>query len=292
MSKHVLVTGGCGFIGKNVCFELLRRGYAVDVIDLKFDSDLKSKGVKIICSDVREIENNIDNSVDYKFILHLSGILGTSELFGDPVFAVENNVIGALKVIQYALKKQNIKVFFPSKPNSWNNIYSVTSQAVEKIGLTYKVHYGLDVRVLRLWNVYGPFQNNLSVRKIIPTWIRSAFQDGVIEIYGDGEQLINNIYVYDVSKYIVDLMELTECSAQVMKIGGFFQTTVNELAGMIKKEISQNLIIKYLPMRVGEEGAYLFDGDVDIEDVVGVRYVTDFVEGLKNTIYWYQANVL
>lgn len=293
MFKKVLVTGGCGFIGRYVSLELLKRGCLVDIIDLNRDSELESLGINIIQCDVRNIENYADPSTGYDSIYHLSGLLGTSELFFDPVKAVEVNIIGALKVLLYAQKNKQIKIFFPSKPNEWNNIYSVTSQAIEKIGLSYKEFYDIDVRILKLWNVYGPFQEAGLVRKAVPTWITNAINNKAIEIYGDGEQLINNIYVIDAAKYIVDYMELNYLPPTPLEIKAVHQLTANDLAIVINK-LSNNKCseFKYLPMRTGEDNKCKFKQYLFVDDLLGVCYKTDFLKAMKSTISWYEKNML
>ena len=293
MLRKVLVTGGCGFIGRHVCLELLNRGYLVDVIDLKYDAELESLGAHIIQGDVRDIEHYADNQSGYESIYHLSGLLGTSELFADPVKAVEVNIIGALRVLLYAQNVKKIKIFFPSKPNEWNNIYSVTSQAIEKLGLSYREFYDLDVRILKLWNVYGPFQNTELTRKVVPTWIKSAITNEAIEIYGDGKQLINNIYVIDAAKYIIDYMELNGLTSIPMEIKAVHQLTANELAVAIKR-ITNNSgsELKYLPMRIGEKNNCTFKSYPFIDDLLGKYYKTDFCEAMINTVLWYTKNML
>ena len=287
MSEKVVVTGGCGFIGKHLCVELLHRGYDVYALDLCVDLELVRLGVKVFRGDVRHLNEFGQLFNGCSTIYHLSGLLGTSELFQDPLKAVDVNIVGALNVLEIA-RKNNVKLFLPTKPNEWDNIYSMTSSAVQKSGMAYKKFFGLDVRILKIWNVFGPRQKMNSVKKVFPVWIKSLRFGDAIEIFGDGMQLIKSVFVFDLVKYMADYMEYSAEPNVVYEIKLTHDTTVLELAHKLMNIYgSKENMINYKPLRIGEENNCEYNVCEYVEDWLCVGYKTDFNEAIQVTVDWY-----
>ena len=198
------------------------------------------------------------------------------------------NIHGALNVLETAVQMGVEKLFCPTKPNEWRNIYSATAQAVEHCSLAFQEAYGLDVRILKLWNVYGSHQKLYPVRKAVPIFIFQALHGLPLEVNGDGSQIVQLMYVDDVAKVIVDFVNLPLEFSEPLEVGFGDKITVKELADIIIQLCESKSRIVHVPMRRGEQIIQKFTYFDSI-----AKYLDNFIyaplqEGLKRTIEHYR----
>lgn len=298
--KHVLVTGGNGFIGRYVVEELKNHGYVVSVFDRhtyhthpsiplpysegQFFGDIKDPAL------VTDAVAHVDG------VIHLAGVLGTQETVANPLPAAETNILGGMNVLeacaQYDVPMVNIAV-----GNWWMaSPYSITKNTIERFVEMYTRFRGSQFTVVRALNAYGPRQVAAApygpsrVRKIMPSFICRAIEGLPIEVYGDGEQIMDMIYVEDVAEILVKALELTdEKGAQpLFEAGTGRETTVN----MIAQEVVTNVpdaIIKYLPMRPGEDEHAVVLGDPDTLEPLGIDHMlTSMEDGVRVTVDYFR----
>lgn len=286
-----LVTGGNGFIGSHVISELLCRGFEVISYDINFSNRLFNPRLSMVEGDIRDITKLSEASRCAKFVFHLSGLLGTSELFEHPKQAVDVNINGAINVLDDAARNTQ-RCFLPAKPNGANNIYSVTSQAVEKLGHSYRENMKVDVRILRLPNIYGPRQRVRPVRKVVPEFVTRALRDQPIEIFGDGNQLVELEYVTDTARSIVDLMLYDGDFHESLELKANKHMAVSALAQRVISLTDSNSELIFLPMRPGERARIANDPLRPLDEIVGPRKATSFEYGIKETIDWYRTSTV
>lgn len=286
-----IVTGGNGFLGTHVVAELLTRGFGVVVYDIASDEARKGLArVEFIQDDVRNIERLRVVLENADAVFHLSGVLGTEELFDSPEEAIDINIHGALNILLTSSNTGRKKcIFFPTKPNEWNNVYSATSQAVEKLGHAYRESMGLDIRVLRFWNVYGPGQKLFPVRKAVPLFIFSALENKPIEIFGDGTQIVELLYAQDVAKSIVDYVVYDGVVLETYELSSGVRMTVEALARRLIAMIGSKSEVTFLPMRKGEASSIEFARARDVRQILGESKTTSFDDGMRKTIEWYRG---
>lgn len=269
--KTVLVTGGNGFIGRYVVEELLERGYGVTVLDTRYREP--AEGSELLLGDIRDATSVTEAVAHADGVIHLAGVLGTQETIKNPRPAAETNILGGLNVLeacaQYDAPLVNIAV-----GNYWmNNTYSITKNTVERFVDMFRRFRGSRMTVVRALNAYGPRQTAAApygpskVRKIMPSFICRALTGEPIEIYGDGEQVMDMIYVADVAKILVSALEATaDNTAQtVYEAGTGRPTTVNDIAGIVVAEVAKQggplVDVVHLPMRPGEDERSVVIGD-------------------------------
>ena len=126
-------------------------------------------------------------------------------------------------------------VFYPTKPNVWLNTYTITKKAAEDFGKIYSQYKGLDVRMLRWFNAYGPGQKAFPIRKAIPLFINQALANKDIEIWGNGEQKVKLIYSEDLARNSVLYTLKENVDSTVRDTGNNVEMSVNELATLIIK---------------------------------------------------------
>lgn len=257
----VLVTGGNGFIGQAVLAELSRRGHT----PLIFDRHAKSEHFDFFLGDIRDATAVTEAMAHAEGYIHLAGVLGTAETIFNPRPAAETNILGGLNVLeaasQYDIPGVNIAV-----GNHWmNNTYSITKSSVERFAQMFRDERSLRVTNVRALNAYGPGQSvaypfgDSKVRKIMPSFVCRALSGLPIEIYGDGSQIMDMIYVDDVARILVKALEYTAKEGPVfhtIEAGTGRPTTVTDIALAVADEVTEiygkDVEINYLPMRPGE----------------------------------------
>jgi UDP-glucose 4-epimerase len=286
-----LVTGAQGFIGRHLVPELLRRGFDVIAFDKVHDNGvINSRKVRFVQGDIRDFARLRPLFDAAGHIFHLSGVLGTSDLFDNPKEAIDINIGGALNILLASSQvREKPRIFIPTKHTEPNNIYSMTAQGVEKLGHIYRENLGLDVRALILPNVYGPFQNLHPPKRAVPQFISHALQNRTIEIFGAGDQIVELIYAVDAAKAIIDYMLHDGPVQETFELFANDQISVVALAHKIIKMTNSKSPIVNLPKRRGELSDAEFVRANDVGDLLGSLHCTALETGMAATIDWYRA---
>lgn len=299
MMRHVLVTGGNGFIGRYVVDELLVRGYEVAVLDTRYRPPVGD--ARIVLGDIRDQTAVTEAVAHADGVIHLAGVLGTQETIDNPRPAAETNVLGGLNVLeavtQYDVPAVNIGV-----GNYWmNNTYSITKNTVERFAEMFNRHRGARVSVLRALNAYGPGQSAAApfgpsrVRKIMPSFICRALSGLPIEVYGDGTQVMDMVWVADVASALVATLEHTSGAGPVTGIeaGSGVPTSVNDIAKLVIAEVEAQTGVRseiiHLPMRPGEDAGSVVLGDPETLRRVGMdpQHLVRLDKGIAETVAYF-----
>ena len=277
--KNVLVTGGNGFIGRYVVERLLDLHYSVSVFDSRFRPpepwmvDGKLVYPTLVWGDIRDATSVTEAVAHADGVIHLAGVLGTAETIGNPRPAAETNILGGLNVFE-ACAQYNVPLVNIAVGNYWmNNTYSITKNTMERFADMMNTYRGTRISIVRALNAYGPRQiaaapyGPSKVRKIMPAFVCRALAGDPIEIYGDGTQVMDMIFVADVAKVLVKALEVTEAGAKVsVEAGSGNATTVNDIADVVATQAAiltgkQKVDIVHLPMRSGEPERSVVLGD-------------------------------
>ena len=166
--KKALVTGGSGFLGKAMHRYLADNGYDAYNFDTGHGTKNHIQGSVLNYEEIRAAVSGID------VVFNIAGLLGTTELLDKNIEAIDVNIKGAVNVLEACYHEGVSTVFYPTKPNVWLNTYTITKKAAEDFGKIYSQYKGLDVRMLRWFNAYGPGQKAFPIRKAIPLFINQA----------------------------------------------------------------------------------------------------------------------
>lgn len=301
----VLVTGGAGFIGGYVVDRLIKDGKKVLVLDHIGHHELmfEHEEVTLILGDMRDRVAVTEAMAHADAFIHLAGVLGTQETIGNPTPAIMTNIEGGLNVLeaaaQYDVPGVNIAV-----GNHWeSNPYSISKSTVERLVTMYNKYRGTDISIVRALNAYGPRQSVAApygpskVRKIMPSFVMRALHNDDIEIYGDGEQIMDMIYVADVADFLVDALYHTAEHGHlpnVVEAGTGLDTTVNFIAETVLEAvraagINSTSQIKHIPLRSGETPGAVVKANKDSQSSLypDGKLLTGLSIGVGRTVQYY-----
>lgn len=286
----ILITGSSGFIGGHVTEELHSRGIHVVGLVRHFGDPtsvpIETMPDVLYFGDVRdkEIVEKAVNSADG--VINLAGILGTQETISNPYPSVEVNIFGTLNVLE-ACRLWKIPMVQIAVGNHWmNNSYSITKTTAERFVNMYAKEHGVKANTVRALNAYGERQKPKPVRKIMASFITRALAGEPIQVYGDGTQKMDMIYVKDVAKILVDTLLVSTDYGNLYEAGTGIGYTVKEIAEKIIKLSGSKSKIEYLPMRPGEPP----HSEVIAQNPVDFMY-TSLEDGLSKTIEWYESQI-
>jgi nucleoside-diphosphate-sugar epimerase len=296
MVNKVLIAG-FGFIGRHVATALVQRGCEVSVLDRRPNLSVMSQlGVDPILGDVRDAELMRDLVQYYDGVINVAGLLGTSEMINDPIPAVHTNIVGAINIFEGCRQAmqagKGVRCVHITVGNYFmDNPYSITKRTSERFANMYNIEHSTDIRVVRVLNAYGAFQKHFPVRKIIPNFIRSAFQGEVIRVYGDGEQIMDMIYVEDVARILIEAFFVDEIKS-IISAGTGRRLTVNEIAKIVINIVGSSSEVEHTNMRPGEPERSVVLGEPETLRAVGIdpSSLIKFEDGIAKTVSWYRDN--
>jgi UDP-glucose 4-epimerase len=179
----------------------------------------------------------------------------------DPFPAVRTNIVGGLNVLE-AVRTHEVPAVFISLGNyKMNNTYSITKSTVERFVAMYNKEHDTSINIVRAMNAYGPGQKPpypygySRVRKIVPTFICRALRNEPIEVYGDGQQISDMVYVTDVADVLVKALMLASNDELVnpIEVGPAVHNTVMDIANLVIEVTGSESEITLLPRRPGED---------------------------------------
>jgi UDP-glucose 4-epimerase len=291
----VLVTGGRGFIGGHVVDLLLDMDYEPVIFDrqVRFHRDCE-----VILGDVRDATAVTEAVAHVDGVIHLAAVLGTQETIRIPVPAAETNVLGALNVF-HAVAQYGLPCAYAAVGNHWMlNTYSISKTCAERFAWMFNAEHGARIAVVRALNAYGPRQSVAApfgpskVRKIMPSFVCRALTGTPIEVYGDGEQIMDMIFVRDVADVLVRAMLNGPHPGGIAYEAGTGRlTTVNEIAGAVIAEVGGGGL-HHVPMRPGEPERSTVVGDPEtLRPLFGERpELVALEDGVAETVEWFRAH--
>lgn len=297
---RVGVTGGSGFIGSYVVEELINRGHEPLIFDHL--GRTSKNDVEIFLGDVRDPVAMVEMAAHVEGIIHLAAVLGTQETIKNPRPAVLSNIEGGLNFLE-ALSQYDLPGTYIAVGNHWmENSYSISKTTIERFVKMFNKERNTRVNTVRVVNAYGPRQRVAppfgpgKVRKITPAFICRALSGMPVEVYGDGQQVSDMVYVGDVAKGLVSALE--EASKgnvldKVVEIGPSVHYPVQEIAELIIDLCVQlgydEVPIINLPMRPGEIPGAVVTADTSTLELVGMKLeeLMPLVQGMNSTIEYF-----
>lgn len=268
MVKRVLVTGGAGFIGSHLCKKLLEQGSYVYCLDNFYT------GSKLNIQDLLSNDNFklVEHDITEKYLEEIDEIYNFAcpasppHYQADPVKTVKTSILGIINMLELA-KSCNAKILHastsevygdpvvhPQKENYWGNVnpigirscYDEGKRCAETLMMDYYRQYGVDIRIIRIFNTYGP-NMDINDGRVVSNFIVQALKNEDITVYGDGSQTRSFCYIDDLIDGILKMMAGDYIGP--VNLGNNSERTVLDFAKLIIKLTNSNskIIYKDLP---------------------------------------------
>lgn len=311
---HLLVTGGAGFIGSNFVNQIAREGSAwtsITVLDsLTYAASLENLRGLIENEKINFIHGNILdesllNSVLKKIdvVINFAAESHVDNSITNPGIFVETNVLGTHKLlnasrvnrVQTFIQVSTDEVYGSIVSGSWteesplrpNSPYSASKASADLLCLAFFKTYGMDIRITRCSNNYGPRQYP---EKLIPYFVSLLKMGKKVPLYGNGLNVRDWLHVDDHCQGILNVVTNGE-PGEIYNIGGGQELTNLELVERLLLEMNlTNDYINYVDDRKGHDFRYSLDY-TKAKESLGYSPQVDFSKGFSDTIAWYLSQV-
>ncbi|MWA03676.1 dTDP-glucose 4,6-dehydratase [Actinomadura sp. LD22] len=311
---RVLVTGGAGFIGSHYVRTMLAGGYAgfedaeITVVDLLTYSgrtanlpggDARMRLVRgDICDQamLRETMRGHDAVVHFAAESHVDrSLVGAADFMRTNVLGTQSVLDAALRTgIETVVHVSTDEVYGSIETGQWteewplepNSPYASSKASSDLVARSYWRTHGLDVRVTRCSNNYGPYQH---IEKLIPRFVTNLLSGGTVPLYGDGTNVREWIHVDDHCRAL-QLVLTRGRAGQVYNVGGGTALSNREMTGLLLELCDAGWErVEHVEDRKGHDLRYAID-DSKIRRELGYAPAMDFATGLARTVEWYRSN--
>ncbi len=308
----VLVTGGAGFIGANLCRALVAAPevdevVALDDLSTGYRRNLASvDGVDLVEGSILDpvVLDDVFTGVDA--VVHLAARPSVSRSMTDPMASFQTNAVGTMEVLEAARSRGSTQVVFASSSSVYGanptlpkredmaampvSPYAASKLAAEAATLSYGRSFGLPVLAFRFFNVFGPLQAaDHAYAAVVPAFLSSALRGEPLPIHGDGRQTRDFTFVGTVADILTEALVAKVTSVEPVNLAFGTRVSLLELI-----DVMEGLLGRALPRQHGEARA----GDVrdSQADQTRVRALFPSIEpasleeGLRATIEWFEQS--
>lgn len=316
MNNRILIIGGLGFIGKNLYLNLKENNF--DTVDILNNTELNPKDPFAKLFRNKLIIGSIENNTllkkiipEYDVIFSLAGLSGASKSFEHPIIDIDINLKGHINILEACRKsRKKIKVIFPSSrlvygtpeyipvdekhPIKPVSIYAINKYTAEQYYLLYSQLYNINAIVLRISNPYGPYQSFRNHNYgILNNFIHKALNHKSIEIFGDGKQKRDFLYITDLTGLLAQFIQSEDLPNKIFNIGSHNPVELIETVKIIKKYVPnldyKNVQWPEIDKKI-ETGDYISDISRAISELKW-EPTTNIETGIKKTIDFYYQNL-
>lgn len=320
-----LITGGCGFIGTSLISRILDDDpdanirildnltvgtrddlkQVCDYVECEPVSFAQQESVQLFVGDIRSTKTCEDSVRDIDCIVHLAGNTGVGPSVEDPRLDMESNVVGIFNMLESA-RLHGVKQFVFASSGAPAGIveppiheemaphpvspYGASKLAGEGYCSAYFHSYGINTISLRFGNVYGP--GSVHKASVVAKFIKLALQGQVCEVYGDGGQTRDFIYIDDLVDAIIKASQM-KMGGEVFQIATSRETALNELIEVLAQVFRKNGLpeprIDYGDRRLGDVMRNFSDTS-KAEDILGWSASYDLGAGIEKTLAYFVQN--
>jgi UDP-glucuronate decarboxylase len=307
--KRILVTGGAGFVGSHLCQRLLESGNDVLCVD-NFFTGTKDNILSLLENPHFELMRHdvtFPLFVEVDEIYNLACPASPIHYQHDPVQTTKTSVHGAINMLGLA-KRVRAKIMqastsevygdpqvHPQTEDYWGHVnpigmrscYDEGKRCAETLFFDYRRQHGLDIKVARIFNTYGPNMHPNDGR-VVSNFIMQALQDKPITIYGDGSQTRSFCYIDDLIEAFIRLMDTPHDFTGPVNTGNPNEFTIKQLAERVIALTGSNSKLDYKPLPSDDPTQRQPDISLAKKELAWEPKV-QLEEGLKNTIPYFES---
>jgi dTDP-glucose 4,6-dehydratase len=308
--KRVVITGVAGFIGSHLAETLLDRGYSIVGVDNLITGDLANIA-HLVNKDFLFIKHDvtnyiyIDGPVDY--VLHWASPASPIDYLEHPIETLKVGALGTHKALGLAKAKgatfmlaSTSEVYgdpleHPQKETYWGNVNPIGPRGVydeakrfsEALTLAYHRYHGVDTKIVRIFNTYGP-RMRLRDGRAVPAFMSQALRNEDVTVFGDGTQTRSFCYVTDLVDGIIRLAESN--TNDPVNIGNPHEVTIEEIARTIIRLVGSTSQIVYRPLPVDDPKQRRPD-ITRARTILGWEPKVGLEEGLLKTVDYFKGKI-
>jgi len=263
----VMVTGGAGFIGTNLIKRLLKDGHKVVCLDnySTGKEENEQEGCKYFNVDIRDIIDFDYFMEDVDIVYHLAALPRIQPSFEYPAQTLEIGMLGTMNILEWARNKK-CKVIYSGSSSvhsgHYENPYTFSKVMADELCMFYKQTFGVDSKICRFYNVYGPHQlTDGEYCTVIGIFEKQYENNEPLTITGDGFQRRDFTHVDDIVEGLILTSQSEDFNLDTIELGRGHNHSINELAEMFGCETI------YIPKRPGEAEVTLCDTSVAKKDI-------------------------
>ncbi len=312
--SSVLVTGGAGFIGSNLCERLLDCEYEVISLDnfntaysplIKKQNIIKAESNPHYLSIEGDILDTgllteLFNSFPIDTVVHLAALAGVRKSISNPLEYVDVDIKGTVNVLELSARNKVKKFIFASSSSVYGrgprpfseqhtadlqlSPYAASKASGESFCKTYNALYGIPIACLRFFTVYGPRQRpEMAIHK----FTRLIHDGRHIEIFGDGSSSRDYTYIDDITDGIISAIKFN-CNFEIFNLGSSSPVSLNQLTDIIGKSLGKPVYRRYMPYSPCDARHTLADIS-KARALVGYNPKTGIYEGITKFTEWYSS---
>jgi UDP-glucuronate decarboxylase len=307
MTKRILITGGAGFLGSHLCEKLLRDGNDIICLDNFFTGDKKNIAHLMGAHNFELVRHDIINPIylEVDEIYNLACPASPIHYQYNPIKTIKTNVMGVINVLGIA-KRTKAKVLqastsevygdpeiHPQKESYWGKVnpigvrscYDEGKRASECLMMDYRRQNGVNTKIARIFNTYGP-RMAVNDGRVISNFIIQALQNKNLTVYGDGSHTRSFCYVNDMIEGLIKMMNSGDDFFGPVNIGNPSEFTILELAEKIIQMTECHSKIEFLPLPADDPVQRKPDITM-AKEMLDWTPRTDLTEGLLKTIDYF-----
>lgn len=309
--KTVLVTGGSGFLGSHLCDRFISEGFKVVAMDNLITGNPDNVAHLMGNDNFRFIKHDVTEFTwvpgDLDYILHFASPASPIDYLKLPIQTLKVGAMGTHKILGLAKEKKSRflcastsevygdPLIHPQTEDYWGNVnpigfrgvYDEAKRFMEAMTMAYHRYHGLETRIVRIFNTYGP-RMRLNDGRVLPALVGQALTGQPMTVFGDGSQTRSFCYVSDLVDGIYRLLFSNEI--EPVNIGNPAEITILEFANEIKKHIQTQSEIVFKPLP--QDDPKVRQPDITkAREILGWEPKVNREEGLKITIDFFRDKV-